>query len=163
MSTPAVSWCRFEAFVTKPENVAVSEVPSLTPPPLVVLALTLRAAPHPRTHQNEIMAAACLVHRSFHLDRSAPKPVYQSHFCAVTPPADCVFPFDFRDHVAGKFSSKASMKIEMVSTERALINYIIAKIYKVAQINAAIFPTCGVVHSPCPEKNGPPKHVQITL
>jgi len=132
VSMPAVSWCRFEAFVTKPENVSVSECTKLTPPPLVVLALALRTAPHPRTHQNEITAAACLIHRSFHLDRSAPKPVFQSHFCAVAAPAECVFPFDFRDHVAGKLNSEVSMKIEMMSSERALINYILAKLQKVS-------------------------------
>jgi len=129
---PAISWCRLEAFVSKPENVTVSESTKLTPPPLVVMALTLRTAPHPRTHQNEITAAACLVHRSFYLDRSAPKPVYQSHFCAVTSPTECVFPFDFRDRVSGKSSSRVSMKIEMMSSERALINYILAKLHKVS-------------------------------
>ena len=131
MSTPAVSWCRFEAFVSKPENVSVSESTNLTSPPLVVLALALRTAPHPRTHQNEITATACLTHRNFHLDRSAPKPVFQSHFCAVAPPAECVLPFDFRDRISGKSNSQMSMKIEVMSSERALINYILAKLYKV--------------------------------
>ena len=110
----------------------MSESASLTPPPLVVLSLSLRTALHPRTHHNEITAAACLVHRSFSLDRSAPKPVYQSHFCAVAPPADCVFPFDFRDHVSGKSTSQVSVKIEMMSSERALINYLLAKFSKVS-------------------------------
>ena len=132
MSSPVVSWCRFEAFVSKPENVNVTESTKLTPPPLVVLALSLRTAPHPRTHQNEITAAACLVHRAFHLDRSAPKPVFQSHFCAVAPPAECVFPFDFRDRVAGRSSTQVSMKVEMMSSERALINFILAKLLKVS-------------------------------
>jgi len=132
VSKPPVSWCRFEAFVFKPENVTISESPSLTPPSLVVLSIALRTAPHPCTHQNEITAAACLVHRSFPLDRSAPKPVYQSHFCAVAAPAESVFPFDFRDRVSGKSSSQVSMKIEMVSSERALINYILAKLSKVS-------------------------------
>ena len=133
VSSPAVSWCRFEAFVSKPENVTVSESTKLTVPPLVILALTLRTAPHPRTHQNEITAAACLVHRNFHLDRSAPKPVFQSRFCAVSPPAECVYPFDFRDRVAGKSNNQVSMKVELMSSERALINYILAKLYKVCR------------------------------
>jgi len=132
VSTPAVSWCRFEAFVSKAENVSVSESTKLTPPPLVVMALTLRTAPHPRTHQNEITATACLVHRAFHLDRSAPKPVYQSHFCAVAAPAECVLPFDFRDRVSGKSSSQVSMRIEIMSSERALINFVLAKLHKVS-------------------------------
>jgi len=146
MSTPPVSWCRFEAFVSKPENVTVSESSSLTAPPLVVLSLTLRTSPHPRTHQNEITAAACLVHRRFPLDRSAPKPVYQSHFCAVAPPAECVFPFDFRDRVSGKSSSQVSMKVEMVSSERALINYILAKLSQVSLVFVAIFILSVVMH-----------------
>jgi len=115
----------------KPENVSVSESTKLTAPPLVILALTLRTAAHPRTHQNEITAAACLVHRSFYLDRSAPKPVYQSHFCAVAAPAECVFPFDFRDRVSGKSGAPVSMRIETTSSERALINFFLAKLHKV--------------------------------
>ena len=126
-----MSWCRFEAFVSKADNVSVSESTNLTPPPLVIMALTLRTAPNPRTDQNEITAASCLVHRSFHLDRSAPKPVYQSHFCAVAAPTECVLPFDFRDHMAAKSSSQASMHIEIMSSERALINFILAKLHKV--------------------------------
>jgi len=134
VSSAAVSWCRFEAFVSKPDDVHVSDGSGLTPPPLVVLALTLRTTPHPRAHHNEITTAACLIHRNFRLDCSAPKPVYQSHFCAVSPPADCVFPFDFRDQVAGKSSAAVSMQVEMVSGERSLINYIIAKLHKVSRV-----------------------------
>jgi len=128
---PAVSWCRFEAFVSRPDNVKVSESTRLTSPPLVVMALTLRTTSHPRTHQNEITAAACLVHRSFYLDRSAPKPVYQSHFCAVAAPAECVFPFDFRDRLAGRSSTEVTMHIDTMSSERALINFFLAKLHKV--------------------------------
>lgn len=137
-----MSWCRFEAFVSKVDSVNVSESTNLTPPPLVVMALTLRTAPHPRTDQNEITAAACLVHRSFHLDRSAPKPVYQSHFCAVAAPAECVLPFDFRDHVAAKSSNQASMRIEIMSGERALINFILAKLNKVYLLSSCCFTCC---------------------
>jgi len=134
MSTPPVSWCRFEAFVSKPEHVSVSESHgSLTPPPLVVLSLSLRTAPHPLTHCSEIMAAAGLVHTSFPLDRSAPKPVtYQSHFCAVTAPAECMFPLDFRGRVSGTPSSEMSRDIQILANERALICYIMAKLSKVA-------------------------------
>jgi len=143
-----VSWCRFETFVSKPENVTVSESTNLTAPPLVVASLTLRTAPHPRTHQNELTAAACLVHRSFPLDRSAPKPVYQSHFCAVAAPAECVFPFDFRDRVSGKASNQVSMKIETASSERALINYILAQLSKVSSFCLSYLLSILVHHMP---------------
>jgi DNA polymerase alpha subunit A len=136
VSSPPISWCRLEAFVTKPDLVKLSDsIKPSPPPPLVVMTVSFRTAPHPRTHQNEIIAVACLVHRLFPLDRAAPKPPFESHFCIVAPPTNCVLPFDFRDHIlpsAGKPGAiQVPMTIEPVSTERGLIGLFLARVHKI--------------------------------
>lgn len=119
-----------------PDNVKLSEGCQTPTPPLVVMAMTLRTAPHPKTHQNEIVAFAGLVHNSYPLDRSAPKPLFHSHFCVVAPPTNCIFPFDFRDkvRVLNKPSGKAQApSIEVLTSERGLLGFILAKIHKVCK------------------------------
>ena len=120
----------------------LSETCKAPPPPLVVMAMTVRTAPHPKTHQNEIVAFAGLVHNSYCIDRSAPKPPYQSHFCAIAPPAGSIFPFDFRDRVK-QFNESSSQSqapsIEIHSSERALLGFILAKIHKVKFIFISSF------------------------
>jgi DNA polymerase alpha subunit A len=98
------------------------------------MAMTMKTAPHPKTHQNEIVAFAGLVHNSYSIDRSAPKPPFQSHFCAVAPPTNCIFPFDFRDRVKGINNSSGQSQvpsIEVIASERGLLGFILAKIHKV--------------------------------
>lgn len=53
-----------------------------TPPPLTVMSLGLRTVVNSRTQQVEIVAASCLVHQEFHLDKSAPQIPFQQHFCS---------------------------------------------------------------------------------
>ena len=47
-----VSWCKIEAFITKPDYISV--VKDLTPPPLVVMTICLRTLLNQKTHQNEV-------------------------------------------------------------------------------------------------------------
>jgi DNA polymerase alpha subunit A len=104
--------------------------------------MSLRTAPHPKTHQNEIVAFAGLVNSSYALDRSAPKPLYHYHFCTVAPPTNCIFPFDFRDRVKSlnKPSGVAQApSIEVISSERGMLGFILAKIHKVCHYIVRIF------------------------
>ena len=58
-------------------------VPSgMAPPPLTVMSLSLRTVVNSRSQQVEIVAAACLVHHQFHVDKAAPQPPFQQHFCS---------------------------------------------------------------------------------
>ena len=53
-----------------------------TPPPLTVMSLGLRTVVNSRSQQVEIVAASCLVHHEFHVDKSAPQIPFQQHFCS---------------------------------------------------------------------------------
>ncbi len=53
LPNPAVSWCKVEAFINKPEYVCVTPNPAAVPP-LVIMTFNLRTLPNPKTHQNEV-------------------------------------------------------------------------------------------------------------
>ncbi|BFZ06575.1 hypothetical protein BsWGS_09614 [Bradybaena similaris] len=120
------SWCKLEAVIARPDYISVS-ADNQPPPPLVVMTLNLQTLPNPKTRQNEIVAAACLVHSDFRMDKPAPKQQFQQHFCVITKPSDCIFPFDFRDQV---MKQSGRMKVEITPGERGLIGFLLAKIHK---------------------------------
>ncbi|CAL1297484.1 unnamed protein product [Larinioides sclopetarius] len=124
-SSPPVSWCKVEAFTTKTSNlVCVNE--NLPIPPVVLMCLNLTTAVNSKTQQNEIVAVSCLLHQDFPLDKTAPSPHYQSHFCVLTKPSDGIFPYDFKDAL----TRYKNTKVERVDSERSLLIYFLAKLQK---------------------------------
>ncbi|XP_072033839.1 DNA polymerase alpha catalytic subunit-like [Amphiura filiformis] len=119
-----VTWCKVESFITKPDYISV--VKALTPPPLIVMTISLRTILNQKTHQNEVMAVAGLVHYKFPMDKAPPKPPFQQHFCAITKPSDCIFPYDFKEVI-----KRQDAKVEVMATERALLGYFLAKVHKI--------------------------------
>ncbi|XP_021916659.1 LOW QUALITY PROTEIN: DNA polymerase alpha catalytic subunit [Zootermopsis nevadensis] len=113
--TNPVSWCKVE-----------NMLPSPSPPPLVVMTLNMRTVLHPTSGHNEIVMIGCLVHNGFHVDRAPPQPPFQQHFCAITRPSDIAWPFDF----TAASTHYSSTKLEKVDTERALLGFFLAKLYK---------------------------------
>lgn len=77
-----VSWCKYEIDCMKPANitVSVSEKP-IPPPPLVTLALNMRTAVNKKAYRNEIVMISCLVHTKYSVDKHAPDPPFERHFC----------------------------------------------------------------------------------
>ncbi|XP_074657943.1 DNA polymerase alpha catalytic subunit-like [Tubulanus polymorphus] len=123
-----VSWCQIEAYVNGASDVVVIKE-SLAPPPLVVMTICLKTLANAKTHENEIISAACLLHQQFHIDKPPPKnQPFHDHFAAVTHPQDCIFPFDFRENVA---KQAGKMKVEIMGSERGLLGFLLAKIHKV--------------------------------
>uniref|UniRef100_A0A8B9N8U2 DNA polymerase n=1 Tax=Accipiter nisus TaxID=211598 RepID=A0A8B9N8U2_9AVES len=125
LSNQSVSWCKVEAVAMKPGLVNV--VKNLSPPPpLVVMSLSMKTTQNPKTHQNEIVAVAALIHQKFPLDKAPPQPPFQTHFCVVSKPNDCIFPYDFKEAI-----KKKNAKIEIAATERTLLGFFLAKIHKI--------------------------------
>ncbi|PNI41752.1 LOW QUALITY PROTEIN: POLA1 isoform 2 [Pan troglodytes] len=119
-----VSWCKVEAMALKPDLVNV--IKDVSPPPLVVMAFSMKTMQNAKNHQNEIIAMAALVHHSFALDKAAPKPPFQSHFCVVSKPKDCIFPYAFKEVI-----EKKNVKVEVAATERTLLGFFLAKVHKI--------------------------------
>ncbi|XP_071492723.1 DNA polymerase alpha catalytic subunit-like [Diadema antillarum] len=119
-----VSWCKVESFVTKPDFITV--IKDMTPPPLVVMTINLRTVVNPKTHRNEIVAISALIHHKFPVDKGAPKPPFQQHFCVLSKPNDCIFPYDFKDVIKRK-----NMKVQILPQERALLGFFLAKVHTI--------------------------------
>lgn len=119
-----ISWCKVEAMALKPDLVNI--IKDVSPPPLVVMAFSMKTMQNAKNHQNEIIAVAALVHHSFALDKAAPKPPFQSHFCVVSKPKDCIFPYAFKEVI-----EKKNVKVEVAATERTLLGFFLAKVHKI--------------------------------
>ncbi|XP_040856079.1 DNA polymerase alpha catalytic subunit isoform X1 [Ochotona curzoniae] len=119
-----VSWCKVEAMTLKPDLVNV--VKDVSPPPLVVMSFSMKIMQNAKNHQNEIIAVAALVHHSFALDKAPPQPPFQSHFCVVSKPKDCIFPYAFDEVIKEK-----NVKVEVAATERTLLGFFLAKVHKI--------------------------------
>lgn len=119
-----VSWCKVEALALRSDLVSV--IKDLPPPPVTVMSISLKTVQNPKTHQNEIVSLAALIHYGFHMDKAPPRPPYQTHFCVVSKPADCIFPYDFKEAV-----KKKNGKVEIAGTERALLGFFLAKMHKI--------------------------------
>ncbi|KTF87113.1 hypothetical protein cypCar_00014990 [Cyprinus carpio] len=124
LSNQPISWSKVEAVAQKIDLISV--VKDLSPPPLVVMSISLKTVQNPKTHQNEIVSLAALIHHKFPLDKAPPRPPFQTHFCVVSKPNDCIFPYDFKDAVR-----KKNGIVEIAGTERALLGFFLAKMHKI--------------------------------
>ncbi|GAB1605260.1 DNA polymerase alpha catalytic subunit-like [Argonauta hians] len=128
VSHPPVSWCKCEAFVKTMQDISVNKE-KLPIPPLVVMTLNLRTLPNSKTRENEIIAAAYLVQKSLGIDKPPPKSeFFQEHQCIISKPADCIFPFQFREKLK---KTRKDLRVEIVSSERAVLGLFLAKIHKI--------------------------------
>ncbi|KAM3860865.1 DNA polymerase alpha catalytic subunit [Diretmus argenteus] len=124
LNSQSVSWCKVEALALRSDLLTV--VKDLSPPPITVMSISLKTVQNPKTHQNEIVSLAALVHYQFHMDKAPPQPPYQTHFCVVSKPNDCIFPYDFKEAVR-----KKNGKVEIAATERTLLGFFLAKMHKI--------------------------------
>ncbi|XP_015343581.1 DNA polymerase alpha catalytic subunit isoform X1 [Marmota marmota marmota] len=119
-----ISWCKFEAMALKPDLVNV--IKDIGPPPLVVMSFSMKTLQNAKNHQHEVIAIAALVHHNFALDKAPPQPPFQSHFCVVSKPKDCIFPCAFIEVIKEK-----NVKVEVATTERTLLGFFLAKVHKI--------------------------------
>uniref|UniRef100_A0A673NKA7 DNA polymerase n=1 Tax=Sinocyclocheilus rhinocerous TaxID=307959 RepID=A0A673NKA7_9TELE len=124
LSNQPISWSKVEAVAQKIDLISV--VKDLPPPPLVVMSISLKTVQNPKTHQNEIISLAALIHHKFPLDKAPPRPPFQTHFCVVSKPNDCIFPYDFKEAVR-----KKNGIVEIAGTERTLLGFFLAKMHKI--------------------------------
>uniref|UniRef100_A0A8C7Z0B9 Polymerase (DNA directed), alpha 1 n=1 Tax=Oryzias sinensis TaxID=183150 RepID=A0A8C7Z0B9_9TELE len=124
MMNQPVSWCKVEVLVLRGDTVSL--VKDLPPPPLTVMSISLKTVQNPKTHHNEIVSLAALLHYGFHMDKAPPQPPYQNYFCVISKPADCIFPYDFKEALR-----KKNGKVEIASTERTLLGFFLAKMHKI--------------------------------
>ncbi|KAM7301016.1 DNA polymerase alpha catalytic subunit [Ixodes scapularis] len=117
-----VSWCKLEVVLSKPGDIVVAK--SESAPPLVVMSLSIRTVPNDATNQNEVVAVSVLAHHTFPIDKQAPSPLYQTHFCALTRPSGTLFPYGF----TGSMCKHTTL--EVVDSERSLLILFAAKLQR---------------------------------
>ena len=128
-SDPPSTWCKLEALADHPQKVSVvigHQVPAA--PPVTILALNMKTTINPKTHQNEITLVSGFTHNKFFLDRPAPSPPYNDHFCAITRPSDEVWPFDMAKALEKHKQSGNPAKIIKHDSERSLLGFVLSKI-----------------------------------
>lgn len=77
-----LSWCKFEVNCMKVIDVKITVTDKpLAPPPLVVAAINFRTVINPKNYTNEIVMISCLAHNKYNVDKPAPNPPFQQHFC----------------------------------------------------------------------------------
>lgn len=125
------SWCKLEAVCESPSDISPAAGAALSqpPPPMTILALNVKTVINPKTHQNEIVLVSGVSSREFHLDRAAPKHAFREHFCAITRPADEIWPFDF-NKVLAQHNGSGACKVDKMDSERALLAFFLAKVGK---------------------------------
>lgn len=66
----------------KPEHISVvSRDLQKAIPPMVVATLNVRSALNPKHHINEVVMVGVLLQHKYHIDKSAPKPPFDQHYC----------------------------------------------------------------------------------
>eukprot|EP00049_Salpingoeca_infusionum_P006656 m.109809 g.109809 ORF g.109809 m.109809 type:complete len:1528 (-) comp13382_c3_seq1:218-4801(-) len=123
-SMQPLSWCKLEAEIDNPKF--VTKVASPPPsPPVTVLSLSLQTIINRKTNQAEIVAATGLVCTNTRIDGKTDEPSY-THFSAIRKLQDTPFPFDLNPLLKQKKRS-----ISLLGSERALLSFFMAKLYKV--------------------------------
>uniref|UniRef100_H2LTH2 DNA polymerase n=1 Tax=Oryzias latipes TaxID=8090 RepID=H2LTH2_ORYLA len=112
-----VSWCKVEVLALRGDTISL--VKDLPPPPLTVMSISLKTVQNPKTHHNEIVSLAALLHYGFHMDKAPPQTPYQNYFCGESPVLDFLT-LNFRNG-----------KVEIASTERTLLGFFLAKMHKI--------------------------------
>ncbi|XP_011505270.1 PREDICTED: DNA polymerase alpha catalytic subunit [Ceratosolen solmsi marchali] len=98
----AFSWSTIEVNCTKMENISVTmeQTNTMTIPPIVIATINVQVCLDSKQQKNEIVNIGILLHHKFELDKTAPKPPFNQHFCLVTHPRNINWPLKARDRLA---------------------------------------------------------------
>eukprot|EP00743_Colponemidia_sp_Colp-15_P005940 GILK01006386.1.p1 GENE.GILK01006386.1~~GILK01006386.1.p1 ORF type:complete len:1470 (-),score=342.66 GILK01006386.1:187-3951(-) len=119
------SWCRFEAHVdSKKQIIKMEEQPDT--PLLTVVSLNLKTVKN-KQHANEVCMATLMVHNSVQVDGGVSDNRSKYVATSAIRKLDGVgFPFDLEKKMKEK-----RMNTQMCGSEKALLNFLIAKLHKI--------------------------------
>lgn len=112
-----LSWCQKEITCSSAKSIKVAAERSQGPPPVVMLTLNVRVAMNAHM-KNEVIMISGLVHTRFPVDKAAPSPPFQRHFCYFTKPTGTNWPFDINPKLT---TSKTTA--QKFNTERELLSF----------------------------------------
>ncbi|GLV41422.1 DNA polymerase alpha subunit 1 [Carabus blaptoides fortunei] len=118
-----VSWCKLDINCENMTDVNIAaDHQKKSPPPLVVATLNIREAVN-KNHEVEIVMIGCLIHNEYHIDKSAPKPQFQQHFCAFTRPSHVTLPLSTHEAI----QNYKGTSVQKCDSEKALLNYFLTR------------------------------------
>lgn len=127
-NTTSVSWCKVE-LTCNAESVSVRPVEgqNALPPPLALTTINVKTALNPKTTKNEVVMIAVLVNKAFSVNKPAPSPPFQEHFCGFTRPLSHNWPMD----LAKKLTQFRATKATKLDSERALLSWFLANFQRI--------------------------------
>nr|XP_022908204.1 DNA polymerase alpha catalytic subunit [Onthophagus taurus] len=122
-----ISWCKYEVNCNTSNNLTVKSFMKNTPspPPLTVATINTRTIVSHNTKtgsaKNEIVMITCLVQNKYFVDKQAPNPPFQQHFCVITRPDGKALPLNFHDSL----QKYKGTRVQKMDSEKALLTYFI--------------------------------------
>ncbi|XP_017784640.1 PREDICTED: DNA polymerase alpha catalytic subunit isoform X2 [Nicrophorus vespilloides] len=121
------TYSTIEMTCEKYSNISVIQATKpLPPPPLVVLALNIKLAVN-INGENQIALISSLINNRYYVDKQAPTPPFQEHFCVLTKLNDQMLPVDMHSSL----SKYKATKVQKMDSERALLNYFLGQFSKI--------------------------------
>ena len=143
-----LSWSKLEYVVDNFRNISTyhegvmlenSQISLPPTPPLTLLTLYTRTMLNTKTQEHEIVCVCGLISSKFYLEKATMpttikstivnmpnQPLYEAYFCALTKPSNAVFPYDLQALIK---NYQQKFKIELCSSERALLAFLLCKIH----------------------------------
>ncbi|XP_015123944.1 DNA polymerase alpha catalytic subunit [Diachasma alloeum] len=121
------TWCKLQVNCLKMENLSVHKVDDgrkLSIPPMTVTTLNIRTSLNPKQQQNEIAMISVLSHNDFQIDKAAPKPPFQQHYCFITHPRNTSWPL----YAVDKLKKFQSTNVIVCESESELLEKFLDKI-----------------------------------
>ncbi|KAI9025578.1 hypothetical protein DFJ74DRAFT_618536 [Hyaloraphidium curvatum] len=123
-----MSWCKLEVSVANPKQLIPDDkdqnkVPA---PPLSVMCLSMKTFMNHKQHANEVVMASAVIYPNLDIDDPrADAKTEHVRFTVVRKLDAMPMPMGFAE-----LAGQQSQKIEVCGSERALLNYLIAQIYR---------------------------------
>eukprot|EP00941_MAST-03F_sp_MAST-3F-sp1_P002310 g2310.t1 len=128
--TVPCSWSVFDVAVAGPLAIKkLAEGEQKKAPAVVVMSISLKTIVNPKSMMHEIVAVSVLTHSSAFVDGPTVKCEPHGNFTVLRPHVRGGLPLDLRNKVKG--NPRWARTLEVTGNERALLNYLVARIHKI--------------------------------
>ncbi|KAI9348733.1 putative DNA polymerase alpha catalytic subunit [Zopfochytrium polystomum] len=123
----SIAWTRFELAVDNPKNVSPADGTDLPAPPMTIMSLSLRSVINHEKKSSEIVAASAMVFADVPIEGHEIQVIPKS-FNVVRQLTNVPLPLGF-EALAAEWR-KSGKTLEVLKTEKALLNYLMAVIHR---------------------------------
>lgn len=120
------TWSKLHIICSGIDKISINYDCKLPPPPISLISINIHVATNQKG-TNEVVAVSCLVNKKFHIEKPAPNPPFDQHFCILSHPSNVPFPFGFKSDA----QSYSNTKIYIHENETSLLSFFLAKIQQI--------------------------------